>query len=233
MEKVQIEHEQHPPAFHNDFYTGESGKKYLEQRTGAQSEYTQSLRSTLFRDLGSESSVVLDFGCGTGGVLQRLQAKRRIGIEVSASTAEVAKAAGIFVCSDLAHIPDQSVDVAISFHAIEHVDDPLHILRELRRVLRVGGRARLVVPCEVPVSRLQRSWQPNSDRHLYTWTPLLFGNLAHRAGYSEIRSRVEPMVTRSRLVRAARILPPLGNIVRGFLGVRRNALNVILDARAA
>ena len=41
------------------------------------------------------------------------------------------------------------------------------------------------------------------------------------------------MPTGSRLVRALRWLPPLARLVHAALAVRRNALNVILDARVS
>lgn len=217
----------------NNFYTGESGKRYLDQRTGAQADHVQSLRASLFRDLGDADITILDFGCGSGGVVSRVDAARRIGIEVSVPAADKARASGVEVFDDLAQVADGSVDVAISFHAIEHVDNPLQILGEIRRVVKPVGRVRLIVPCETPALEHQRVWRENNYRHLYTWTPLLLGNLAQRAGYTAIRTRLEPMPTASRLLRAARWLPPLARLVHTTLAVRRNSLNVILDARVS
>lgn len=213
-------------------YMGETGRRYLEQRVGAQSDHNQSMRASLFRDLESETAALLDFGCGTGGVLERLRCRSRIGIEISPFAAEQARTKGVEVCSALQDVSDQSIDVAISFHALEHVDDPLGILKQIRRVLKPNGRVRVVVPCETPILTAQRSWHVNPDRHLYTWTPLLLGNLAERAGFAEIRSRAQPMPTGSRLVRAARLIPSVAPLVHLLLSVRRNTLNVILDARA-
>lgn len=217
----------------NDHYVGAGAQRYLDQRGGAQSDRVQGLRASLFADLGGAGLTVLDFGCGTGGVLRRVTAARRIGIEVSEPAAEQARAGGVEVFDRLEKVAEHAADVAISFHAIEHVDDPLHILGQLRRVVKPSGRVRLVVPCEMPVLRLHRSWRPNADRHLYTWTPLVFGNLAERAGFAGISARIAPMPTQSRLVRLCRWLPPLARLVHGGLSVRRNALNVILDARVA
>lgn len=217
----------------NDFYAGLSGQRYLDQRRGAVSEHNQSLRASLFVDLGGTGLTVLDFGCGTGGVVRRVEAALRLGVEVSEPAAAIAKDSGVEVFRTLEEIPDRSVDVAISFHAIEHVDNPLLILEQIRRVLRPEGRVRLVVPCETPILRAQRSWKPNSDRHLFTWTPLLFGNLAHHAGFESIRCRIAPMPTGSRLVRTFRWVPAMASLVHTLLAVKRNALNVILEARAA
>lgn len=215
----------------SDRYTGEDGRRYLEQRRAAQSEHVQGLRASIFHDLAGRDLVILDFGCGTGGVLKRMAAARRIGVEVGEAAAETARAEGIETVAALDELPEASVDVAISFHALEHVDAPLDILQRLGRVVKPGGRLRLVVPCEVPLPHAQRFWVPNPERHLYTWTPLLFGNLAERAGLESIVSRIAPMPTRSRLVRGLRFLPPLARLAHLLLSIRRNSLNVILDAQ--
>jgi ubiquinone/menaquinone biosynthesis C-methylase UbiE len=42
--------------------------------------------------------------------------------------------------------PDESFDVAVSFQVIEHVDNDLHFVSELHRVLKKGGRLYLTTP---------------------------------------------------------------------------------------
>jgi len=212
-------------------YEGEHGEAYLSQRKAATSAHNQNLRAGLFRDLSGSDRTVLDFGCGTGGVLSRLAAKRRIGIEVGEAAASEARRRGIETFTDLHEVPDHTADVAISFHAIEHVERPIEVLREIARVVKPDGLIRLIVPGELATDPNQRHWYPNSDLHLHTWTPLLFGNLAHYCGYEEIRTQIQPMPTGSRLVRGLALVPPLSRAAHWHLSKRRNALNVVLDAR--
>lgn len=213
-------------------YRGVDGEQYIRQRKGAISDHVQSLRASLFKDIMSDDVVVMDFGCGTGGVIKRLRALRRVGVEVGTEAADLARSEGIEVFASLENLPDNSVDVGISFHAIEHVDNPLAVLEGIGRVVKPGGRVRLVVPCETPLLRKERSWQPNSDRHLFTWTPLLFGNLAESAGLQNINARIEPMPTASRLLLGLAFLPPVARFMHLVLSLRRNSLNVVLDAVA-
>lgn len=212
-------------------YKGAEGEEYLSHRQGALSDHVQSLRASLFTDLGGADRTVLDFGCGAGGLVSRVAARRRLGIEIGETAAALAREKGVEVFGALAAVPDKSVDVAISFHAIEHVERPVDILSELGRVVKDGGHIRLIVPGEVATEPQQREWRPNRDLHLYTWTPLLFGNLAHLCGYRDIRTKVAPMPTGSRLVRALSPLPPLARAAHWRMSRKRNALNVILDAR--
>jgi SAM-dependent methyltransferase len=212
-------------------YSGEDGEAYLAQRKSSLSDHVQSLRASLFQDLGRDDLTILDFGCGSGGLLSRVKARRRFGVEIGEAAADLARKSGIEVVADLSQLPDNSVDVAISFHAIEHVERPIDVLREIGRVTKPDGLIRLVVPGELATHQHQASWRPNPDRHLHTWTPLLLGNLADRCGYRNIDTRVEPMPTKSRLVRSLSMCQPLARAVHRWLATRRNCLNVILNAK--
>ena len=217
---------------HGADYYRDVDQRYWSQRQTSRSDRTQELRSRFFRDLGRDDAVVLDFGCGTGGILSRVSAARRLGIELGEDAAREAREKGIEVFPSLAEIPDSSVDVAISFHALEHVDQPLSAMMEIARVLKPGGRARLIVPCEVPVRRNNRGWQPNDDQHLYTWTPLIFGNLAGRAGLREVKTRLAPMQSGSRAARLLGQDSMLGRLWFTYVSLRDNSFNVVLDAEA-
>ncbi len=51
--------------------------------------------------------------------------------------------------------PDESFDLVIANHVLEHVSDDLQSLQELRRVLKVGGKAILQTPFS---TRLHATW---------------------------------------------------------------------------
>lgn len=212
-------------------YRAEAGKAYLEQRSGAASNHVQALRASLFTEVTGHDSRVLDFGCGTGGVISRLAAASRIGVEIGSEAANAARANGIQVVESLEEVESHTIDAAISFHAIEHTENPAEIMRQIRRVVRPGGKVRLIVPGENPHDPRQSSWRPNEDMHLYTWTPLIFGNLAAVAGFSEISTSIAPMPTASRAVKLASACPPLKRFLHSRVAHRLNAWNIILNAR--
>jgi len=131
-------------------------------------------------------SRVLDFGCGGGFLLRRLECKKRVGVEVNSSAAEVAKQNGVEVFGSAEDVPDEYVDVIISNNALEHTLQPFEELKTLHRKLRVGGRIIFVVPCE----SISYGYRPNDvNHHLYSWSPMCIGNLFMEAGFSVIESK--------------------------------------------
>lgn len=195
-------------------YTGELGAKYHAQRSQYRSTATQRLRARFFRGFTDATHAVLDFGCGTGGILAELPAARRIGIEITEAAADEARRALDSVFSATGEVPGNSIDRVISFHALEHVESPIAIVRELRRVLRPDGRIRILVPCDVPVfSSRQRTWAENAEMHLHSWTPQTLGNLLTVAGFEVLDARMLPA---SRGGRLAGIFGEGSGIYRGL-----------------
>jgi SAM-dependent methyltransferase len=126
------------------------------------------------------SDVVLDFGCGGGYLLKHFDCRRRLGVEINPTARSTARDNGIEVFASTHEIGDDSVDVVVSNHCLEHVPDPLRALTELRCKLRVGGKAIFVVPCEMSATPYDPT---NIDHHLYTWNPTCLGNLFSDAGF--------------------------------------------------
>jgi len=87
---------------------------------------------------------VLECGCGTGLLLERMGAfaKTARGIDLSPGMLEKARARGLDVreasITDIP-FPDASFDVACSFKVLAHVEDIRAALAEMARVTRPGG----------------------------------------------------------------------------------------------
>jgi ubiquinone/menaquinone biosynthesis C-methylase UbiE len=88
----------------------------------------------------------LEIGCGTGLILERTHAIARsaVGIDLSAGMAVVSRRKGLRAVNASATalpFPDASFDVVYSCKVLAHVPDIRAAVREVRRVLRPGGRA--------------------------------------------------------------------------------------------
>lgn len=125
---------------------------------------------------------VFEFGAGTGLNLAKAQAARKAGCDVGAHLEPRLRALGIeFV--ELADVPDNTFDAVLSHHSLEHVPSPHDALRELRRILRPGGRLLLFVPFEK--ERRYRRFDPREpNHHLYSWNVQTLANLAGVCGFS-------------------------------------------------
>jgi SAM-dependent methyltransferase len=127
------------------------------------------------------TDVVLDFGCGGGYILAGLECSERYGVEINPiARMEASRAFKVHATvGDLP--PDVGFDVIISHHALEHLDNPLGQLEQLRSRLKPEGKMVFVVPSELWPK--QRTYFPRDiNQHLYTWTPLTLGNLFDRTG---------------------------------------------------
>jgi SAM-dependent methyltransferase len=97
------------------------------------------------------SARILDVGCGTGANLEMLaQFGEAEGVDVSEDALAFCRARGLTRVTHGAaeRLPyaDASFDLVTALDVVEHLDDDAGGLREMRRVLRPGGRALLFVP---------------------------------------------------------------------------------------
>jgi SAM-dependent methyltransferase len=103
------------------------------------------------REMKEPRPRILDVGCGTGANLQMLsQFGAAEGVDVSAEALEFCRARGLADVKQgtAEHLPftDESFDLVTGLDVVEHLDDDIAGLREMRRVLRSDGRVVLFVP---------------------------------------------------------------------------------------
>jgi len=103
---------------------------------------------------------ILDIGCGTGATMDRLSDYGQVqGIDLSETPLRYSRRRGhqrVF-CASATALPfaDNSFDLVTALDVIEHLDDDLRGLAEIRRVLKPGAPAMIFVPA------FQTLWGPN------------------------------------------------------------------------
>ena len=121
----------------------------------------------------------LDFGCGDGKILDRLQDRgwETYGIEPSTSVA--------FARHRRLDAPPQdgSFDFIVLHHVLEHVTDPLGVLRQLGGALREGGRLFISLPRLDTLPRHgQLKYCIDGRKHLICFSETCLTGLLARAG---------------------------------------------------
>lgn len=100
---------------------------------------------------------ILDIGCHGGlftkKVISRVGSKQIYGIDISHQAINLAKKRipyGHFQIVDAHKLPFQSnfFDAIFCLEVLEHVDDPITVIKEIKRVLKKDGYAILLVPTE-------------------------------------------------------------------------------------
>ena len=106
----------------------------------------------------TDTDVLVDLGCGYNAesihfLHTKFKFKKIIGIDLNVNKNKngntiVLKQGNL---NDTLDILDNSVDVVLSLAVLEHLDNPLHNLKEISRVLKPGGK--LIITTPTPLAK--------------------------------------------------------------------------------
>ena len=127
----------------NRAYYDEFARHYDDRRARGYHKLIDDQAAALVRRVG-EGKTLLEVGCGTGLILERVVefAQRADGVDVSPGMVEHARRRGLNVrVADATALPydDAVFDVAFSFKVLAHVSKLEEALAEMLRVVRPGG----------------------------------------------------------------------------------------------
>ncbi|MGD1002790.1 MAG: class I SAM-dependent methyltransferase [Candidatus Brocadiia bacterium] len=135
---------------------------------------------------------LLDVGCGAGDRLARMRERGWTveGVEVDPRSVQIAREKyGLTIHAaaiERAGLADGQYDLVTLSHVIEHVHDPVALLRECRRVLRPGGRLLAVTPHADGYGHrvFGQDWVDlEPPRHLYVFSAPALKTVFERAGF--------------------------------------------------
>jgi 2-polyprenyl-3-methyl-5-hydroxy-6-metoxy-1,4-benzoquinol methylase len=144
---------------------------------------------------------LLDIGCGYGFFLQEMKSRgwQVNGIEISQTGRQYAKSRwGIEVFSEPLEnlqFPENSFDVVTLFYVIEHLLEPLSLMKAVNRILKPNGLVLLRWPHSTPIVKLLGSLSRKLDLyhtpyHIYDFSPKTIERLLNQTGFSRVKTLI-------------------------------------------
>jgi SAM-dependent methyltransferase len=138
---------------------------------------------------------LLEIGCGPGNTLATLQdlGWNVEGVDFDPQAVLAAREKGLNVKEgtlEAQRYPDAFFDAIALSHLIEHVHDPVRLLKECRRVLRSDGQVVLVTPNPDSLGHraFSSSWRSlDLPRHLHLFPPQALAAMVRKSGFAEFR----------------------------------------------
>jgi len=132
---------------------------------------------------------ILDAGCGSGRNMVELARHGTVtGVELADASVSLARerGAGEVIAGSVLEMPFEadSFDLAASLDVIEHLEDDLAALRELRRVVAPGGSLLVTVPA------YQWLWSGHDEinHHFRRYTRRSLQRAGEEAGWQQVRT---------------------------------------------
>lgn len=137
---------------------------------------------------------LLEVGCGSGKTLSYLQKLgwQTEGVDFDPAAVHNARSKGLIVLLgslDKQNYPDNHFDAVVMSHLIEHVHDPLRLVKESRRILKHGGKLVVLTPNSRSLGHklFQQRWRGlEPPRHLYIFNRMSLSSVVMNAGFKRL-----------------------------------------------
>jgi len=177
-------------------YSDMFGKDYLSYEIANEGSFLN-LQLLALKDANFEFDAtqygepsVLDIGCATGALLEHLRAKgwRVTGVEISPGGEYARNEKGLDVRSAVLeenNFDENSFEVVLASHLIEHLNDPRSFLTEVRRIIKKDGCFYITTP---DISGFQArlfgaKWRSAIFDHLYLFSARTLIKMLKETGF--------------------------------------------------
>lgn len=153
--------------------------------------------SALLNRMFPEKGKILDIGCGYGHFIKIMEnyGWTASGIEPSSRTIRYAKSKGLNVFETTiedAVFPESSFEAVTAFYVLEHLFEPLSVLKKIHAMLKPRGVVVLRIPHTTPIVKLLGFFNIKNNLydvpfHMYDFSPNTIRLLLGKAGFSSIR----------------------------------------------
>jgi 2-polyprenyl-3-methyl-5-hydroxy-6-metoxy-1,4-benzoquinol methylase len=135
---------------------------------------------------------VLDYGCSDGYLLEALKSEykglKEYGIELNPGHANYAKYyKGLNVTTSVSLDLDDTYDIAVLYHVLEHLQEPDKIIDKLRGLLTDNGLLYLAVPTlHKIIAQYKGRMQMFPEDHINMFTPDTLQNFIEHLGFEKV-----------------------------------------------
>jgi len=178
-------------AYRKDVDEGSDVSDYFRIHDKEQVRNLQITGTSIFRD-----RIVADIGCGAGSFLDSIKGyvRRAIAIEPSMLFRRSLEKRGYITypyITDALSVYENKVDIAVSFSVLEHIDNPLLFLKQIRNILSSTGKLIISTPNadDILLQVLPDVYPQFFYRkaHLWYFNSISLKKVLELAGYKEIK----------------------------------------------
>jgi len=127
---------------------------------------------------------ILDFGCGSGELLDLIDCKFKIGVEINKYSQKKLRNKNLMFVDKLEKIDKKiKFDTIFCLSVLDHLDDPLSTLKKIKDRLKKNGKLIVIIRNDSRRQNIKNSIYKN---HLYSWSLLSFNNLINNIGIKSI-----------------------------------------------
>ena len=146
------------------------------------------------------NSRILDFGCGLGQNIYYLP--NAMGYDISKFGVEFCKKKNIKATNNVDEVNNESFDIVLSTHVLEHHPNPKQMLEQIFSKLKKGGTLILVIPHEV---HGKAKYELDLNQHLFTWNFQAINNILITTGFKVVKNKYVRGAGYYKLLRLAKI----------------------------
>lgn len=150
-------------------------QKKLSEFFTSVSEVTNLYYKKRFNKYINQQFNILDFGCGSGELLELIQCKYKIGVEINKFSQNKLKKKKMLFVSKLDNIKKEiKFDTIFALSVIDHLQDPIYFIKKLANKLKKNGQLIIIIRHD---NKNQNQINSSYKEHLYSWSLLSFNNL--------------------------------------------------------
>lgn len=168
----------------NNWYTDKKYNKELPPNA------KKDLRILFFNSFLKDSKRILDIGCSVGRIMS-IDPKRIEGVDIDKKALKIAKNKNFKVnygnITKKLSFEDEGFDAVYFSQVIEHLNNPLHAMKEIRRILKNGGRGVIITLDYIMTSRKYKNGFWVDYTHKTPFLPETLYRVAYDAGFRQFR----------------------------------------------